>query len=1211
MVQISKKKLAELLEIQKMYEAIKKIGQKNTEVKKAVEKTEVVSKMDKIIKGAKISLGISKSKEKKVMEEYKSIIPDFKMMQHAFNNTVLALEATEKHVPTNDDPEIFLNNMKNPVEKQLERSIRGKAGAKVQLVLGTQFVKQGEANEAMDVPIVCKVETLLKTNISNTFETMKNKIVETYHNILLKESNLVYNKIVYFRIRFATWNPFEGSSYVELPDRIRLTKAVINIKNEDNRCFEWCIARADNPKDVHPERIGDLKKILEQNKYNFDGIEFPVKITDVPKFEKLNNRSINVFTCTKKGVVQPLYLSNKDYQNAVDLLLYNQHYALIKNFNRLNSNKTNHKEVKYICKRCMTHFQSQNKLDDHVKDCENFDYTKIVMPKEEDKFYKFKNYNKTMRVPFSIHCDFECLTAQVIGCNKENQKTTKYQNHIPSQVGMVLVSDDKDFQIEPFFYSGENAHDVLLQKLADWQPMIVEKLKQNKEMVLTKNEEKEFNEAINCNICKKELGNDRVRDHDHMTGKYRGACHNGCNLTYKVARFIPVIFHNLKGYDSHFILQKANDPKYGFKNIKAIPLNKEKFVSFEIDKYRFLDSFQFMSSSLESLVKNLKDGVGLEAFKITKKYFGEDKLELVTRKGVCPYDYLDSFEKFNDTRLPSKKAFYSKLNDSEIKDSEYLFAKLLWKKFECKTLKDYLELYLKVDVFTQADVFEAFRRVCMKNYGLDPLHYYTAPGLAWDALFKKTGETIELITDIDKFMFFEKGKRGGISMICNRLGQANNYLMGDSYKKNEVDKWISYWDANNLYAIPMNSKLPIGEYKWCVPQEFTQESILQLDDGDYGYVFEVDLKYPIELHDAHNDYPLAPENIKVTKDMLSPYNNQMLELNGLKHVECNKLVPNLMDKKNYITHYKNLQLYLNLGMVLTKVHKVMSFKQSTWMKPYIDFNSDQRKVSKNSFEKDFYKLMNNAVFGKTMEDVRRHMEAHICLNMKQKDKMINSPRLQNWTIWGENYGFFELSKSKVELCKPIQVGFTVLELSKVHMYDFHYNYVMKKYGNKAKLLFTDTDSLCYELQTKDLFKDMKEDIHMFDNSDFPKDHYCFDESNKKVIGKFKLETLDKVATEFIGLRSKLYSLQLDDGSDKKTCKGVKKCVKENNITHADYKQTLMTGVKQDRTQRTIRSYDHSVYSIETCKTALSAVNDKKYMINNIEGYSYGHYKISQ
>ena len=258
--------------------------------------------------------------------------------------------------------------------------------------------------------------------------------------------------------------------------------------------------------------------------------------------------------------------------------------------------------------------------------------------------------------------------------------------------------------------------------------------------------------------------------------------------------------------------------------------------------------------------------------------------------------------------------------------------------------------------------------------------------------------------------------------------------------------------------------------------------------------------------------------------------------------------------------------------------------------------------------------MNNSVYGKTMENIRKRINVKIASTMEQKNKFIKNPLLTSYKLWGkdQDYGFFQFSKKNVVLNKPIQVGACILELSKVIMYNFHYNYIIPKYGNNQKLLFTDTDSLCYEIKGSDIFDDMIKDSHLFDLSDFKKDHKCYDPTNLKEPGKFKLETLDHIATEFIGLRSKLYSIKFDDDVEKKTCKGINKCVKENKITHDHYKKVLFNSINHSEKQNTFRSYNHDVYTIEVQKTALSAFNDKKYLLDDgINGYSFGHYKIHE
>jgi hypothetical protein len=280
-----------------------------------------------------------------------------------------------------------------------------------------------------------------------------------------------------------------------------------------------------------------------------------------------------------------------------------------------------------------------------------------------------------------------------------------------------------------------------------------------KEMVITPEQEVEFQWAKDCSICGKELGKDRVRDHDHVTGSYRGAAHNVCNLKYRITWKVPVVFHNLRGYDSHLIMQEIGKFKM---EVNVIPNNMEKYISFSLGKNLvFIDSIQFMASSLEDLVSNLSP----EDFRIVgKRWKGED-FNLVTQKGMFPYEFLDDISKLSTEGLSSKDKFYSSLYESEVKEEDYQRAQKVWDHFKMKTMKDYHDLYLETDVLLLADVFENFRRTCLENYKLDPAHYVSAPSLSWDAFLKKSGENIELVSDMDMFQFFEKGMRGGTVIL--------------------------------------------------------------------------------------------------------------------------------------------------------------------------------------------------------------------------------------------------------------------------------------------------------------------------------------------------------------------------------------------------------------------------------------------------------------
>ena len=283
-----------------------------------------------------------------------------------------------------------------------------------------------------------------------------------------------------------------------------------------------------------------------------------------------------------------------------------------------------------------------------------------------------------------------------------------------------------------------------------------------------------------------------------------------------------------------------------------------------------------------------------------------------------------------------------------------------------KNMGDYHDHYLEEDVLLLlADVFEKFIDTCLKYYELDPCHYFSVPGLCWDAMLKITGVKLEKISDIDQYLFIEKGTRGGVSYITKRYAKANNMYMCD-YDPNKPSTFITYLDKNNLYGWAMSEYLPYGEFEWL--KNVDKLDVMSINKkSDVGYILEVDLKYPDKLHELHNDYPLAPEKLVVTNDMLSKYCKNIADKYNIKVGDIKKLIPNLGNKTKYVVHYKNLQLYLSLGMKLTKIHRVLKFKQSDWMNKYIDFNSKKIMGATNDFEKDFFKLMINSVSGKTME----------------------------------------------------------------------------------------------------------------------------------------------------------------------------------------------------------------------------------------------------
>ena len=368
-------------------------------------------------------------------------------------------------------------------------------------------------------------------------------------------------------------------------------------------------------------------------------------------------------------------------------------------------------------------------------------------------------------------------------------------------------------------------------------------------------------------------------------------------------------------------------------------------------------------------------------------------------RACYPYEYVDSPARFEETSLPPREAFYSKLYDESVSQEEYDRAQQIWTDFGIKNMREYHDLYLMTDTLLLADVFENFRKVAKQNYGLDPLHFYTAPGLSLAACLKTTKVELQLFTSPEPLLLCEAGLRGGVSTICQRYSKANNpYVPG--YNPNEPSKYIMYLDANNLYGYAMSEPLPDGGFRFLTEEEIAKFDLEAIDENSTdGYILDVDLHYPQFLHSTHNCLPLAAESLPISAEMHSPYAKHLLEKFGRKATgTTHKLCPNLNDKTNYITHYRNLQFYVQMGLVVTKIHKIMAFTQRRWLAPYIELNTQKRMNATSTFEKDFYKLMNNSLFGKTMESLRKRIDVRLTDNQIQAERLVAHPAFENFRI---------------------------------------------------------------------------------------------------------------------------------------------------------------------------------------------------------------------
>ncbi|XP_022179328.1 uncharacterized protein LOC111039957 [Myzus persicae] len=574
-----------------------------------------------------------------------------------------------------------------------------------------------------------------------------------------------------------------------------------------------------------------------------------------------------------------------------------------------------------------------------------------------------------------------------------------------------------------------------------------------------------------------------------------------------------------------------------------------------------------MATSLEKLADNLAQ-CDPGKFREIKKIFNNIDIDLVTRKGIYPYEYTDSWGKLQDNCLPPESEFYSTLTESHINEADYQHALRVWNYFNFKTLGEYSDWYIKVDVMLLCDVFENFRDLCINTYGLDPNYYYTAPGMSFDCMLRHTEVELELLCDYDQILMIEAGIRGGLTQVSMQYACANNKEVPE-YDPSKPDSWIVYLDATNLYGWAMSKDMPKGGFQW------------------YN-------------EDLSNEYIL-------------------------------KLLENTNDTSG-------------VGYAL-EVHRVLKFDQSPWLEKYIRLNTNMRKNAMNDFEREFFKLMNNAVFGKTLENVRNRIRMMLVCNEKKCLKLINLNTFKDITIYSENLVAIHLNDDLLKFDKPIYVGFSILDISKTLIYDFHYESMVKTYGDNIQLMYTDTDSLIYNIKSEDYYNDLLNNpdlLQRMDTSNFSSDHPCYCIERKKLPGTFTDECKGVAIREFIALRAKSYAYNLA-GDEKIIAKGISGHVVKNHLSIADHKKCLFwdspmideqsarsMAINQSvlfksightsssneytpfRVNNSFRSYKHQMKTISTVKLALNRSDDKRHVLDDqIHTLAHGHYRIEE
>lgn len=753
---------------------------------------------------------------------------------------------------------------------------------------------------------------------------------------------------------------------------------------------------------------------------------------------------------------------------------------------------------------------------------------------------------------------------------------------------------------------------------------------------------------------------------NYYTGELLGVAHSECirclrfqEKSYMRSK-IPCFFHNGTGYDMKLILQYAGNCEVEkLEQAFCIAQTAERFKRIDICGVSIMDSLSHLNASLDTLLTRLTNGgknpekcINMQngiAETLIGRGCSEEEVQqiwtLLVRKGVFPYSWLDDPRKMEETALPSRDAFHSDLTGKDVSEAEYAFAQEVWDKTRCRTFADYHDIYLLTDVWGLADVMRGYVDFCLVHYGLDPTHYASAPAAANDSMLRLTHAKVELISDIEIYRAFERAIRGGISMACHPYASASNKFTrlaeGDEsmIEYPDDDTFIVSLDENNMYGGAMCGRLPVGGFAWLGEESmraFRLDVDLDCADKDEGYLLEVDMEFPPHLHDFLNDLPPAPENIPVPDEWLSHFQQEAMKTKSV--TRTSKLVPHLGPRTMYMVYAPTLKLYREIGAVVTKVHRILRFRQESIIKPFVELNTRLRKEAAERgdlFGVDQAKAFVNSTYGKQLQDVRRYSNYKIVrtnsaeYNPLRLNKMLASNRLRRFVPMGSLY-VLEYSKKRTQLNSPVFLGAIILERAKMSLYNFWYKVMKTYFGERVRLLYTDTDSILCHVQTPDVFRECKDlDIWynhgrhvtqagegIFDWSSLDPEVHPFyhDNLNNKELGHYKFDDGSCIPGEVIALRSKMYTkAKVFNPREKKyvKSKSAAKGIPRECLLQLDYGECLRSGqVSRVHFVRiTGRQFNLSTRSMEKEGLAPPGFNDKRHL--SFDGsmwhsYALGH-----
>lgn len=1025
-------------------------------------------------------------------------------------------------------------------------------------------------------------------------------------------------------------------SHIPLPKWLELKRAIVNPKNVDQQCFKHAVLSR-HYTGTGKGAVWRARVARYEGLYNFDSISFPTPLSQVKKFARQNNMSINIYGVDKKHVY-PIIVNKARKQNHVDLLYLSRgkktHYTYIRNMSRLvRSQVTKHGSAVFFCVRCLAHFPRQVALEAHERSCDGEHLATLVLPPKEHSLFNFSKHDACQQIPLFLVCDLECMLLNVDTCGPNPKKsfTNELQRHQPVAFGSYLYSNIDTSHVPQlplgYFDCISTSEKQLSRQMFRYFCRVARaaKLVLNADFPIHASQQakKDHADARDCYVCGRGFSplNPKVFDHSHYQKEFntRGSCCNSCNLKMRKHRYVVVYFHNLKGYDGHMLIKMLSVRKL---NIRVLAITLEKYLTFTVMikglVFRFQDSLCMLDDSLQVVSETLSNDCLMEL----KRNFSPELCELLHKKAPFPYSFLSCAANLKEKQFPGAKYFKNDLTGEDVSTEEYQRAREIFEKSGCVTFKDFTMVYLKSDVLLLVDCLIAARTLYWENFKVDMCAFLSLPHLSLQCMLKHTKITLELLDEsmMHEYDLVRRSLYGGLTFSNVKYVECGDGL--ECFYLDAIGKYFNaFFFTFHLYlslfcdvcrslhwhyaGLPTSCRRlshgacntpRLGDSAHgrrvrliAIEIAFSFNNFFRL-----GYLLEVDLHYPRECHDLLNSLPPLP--IRTTP----------------KGCLGERLINDLLPKTRYVLSLPYLQLALSLGAVLDKVHNVLQFRQKKFLENYIQKLCKLRQDAKSKYSNMLIKKFSNSLYGKFVERVDKRRDIRIVTQEKELEKLVRKGNFASRSIYEYNDAQFcivELSKRVVVQNRPIIVGSQILAFAKIHMIRFYYEVIVRHLKSPI-LCYFDTDSILFSCLTEDLYQDLGKIKQFFDFSTLPKTHKLYSTENEKKFLYFKDESAGKRIKAFCSPRTKSYAILYEDSSFINKLKGVQRSFVQNKLQFDHYKRCVLEDAKFIANFNSIVAKKHTLFTVNINKLALESTDFKRVLCTNRrDTVAYGHYSL--